>query len=61
MDSVILRGWHDLMLFVRFLVLSVGGGIVVGYINNKEELLGLRKEDTGVIRFVECQGYLDRD
>lgn len=131
-NSVTLRGWHDLMLFIRFLVLSAGGGIVVGYMRlrrrsqhfftsvavayvgsifgalslastqtpqlplvevevdrgalhecsevpaanlfvmmdetdeywyvyNKEGLFGLRKEDTGDIRFLECQGYLDRD
>ncbi len=29
-NSVTLRGWHDLMFFIRFLVLSAGGGIVVG-------------------------------
>ena len=31
-NSVTLRGWHDLMFFIRFLVLSAGGGIVVGFI-----------------------------
>jgi uncharacterized membrane protein YhaH (DUF805 family) len=132
-NSVTLRGWHDLMFFIRFLVLSAGGGIVVGfmrlrgrrqhfytgvavayiasilgalnlastqtpqlplieievdrsaplhecsevpadnlfvmleetdeywYVYNKEGLFGLRKEDTGDIRFLECQDYLDRD
>ena len=30
-NSVTLRGWHDLMFFIRFLVLSAGGGIVVGF------------------------------
>ena len=131
-NSVTLRGWHDLMFFIRFLVLSAGGGIVVGYMRlrgrrqrfytgvavayvasivgalslastqtpqlplieievdrgalhecsevpadnlfvmleetdeywyvyNKEGLFGLRKEDTGDIRFLECEGYLDRD
>ena len=131
-NSVTLRGWHDLMFFLRFLVLSAGGGIVVGYMRlrgrrqrfftglavayvgsilgalslattqtpqlplveievdrgalhecsevpadnlfvmleetdeywfvyNEEGLFGLRKEDTGDIRFLECQDYLDRD
>ena len=131
-NSVTLRGWHDLMFFIRFLVLSAGGGIVVGYLRlrgrrqhfftgvavaymgsilaalslattqtpqlplieievdrgalhecsevpadnlfvmleetdeywyvyNEEGLFGLRKEDTGDIRFLECEGYLDRD
>jgi hypothetical protein len=131
-NSVTLRGWHDLKLFIRFLVLSAGGGILVGYMRlrgrrqhlftsvavaytgsilgalslastqtpqlplveievdrgalqecsevpadnlfvmldeadeywyvyNKEGLFGLRKEDTGDIRFLACQGYLDRD
>ena len=31
-NSVTLRGWHDLMFFIRFLVLAAGGGIVVGFI-----------------------------
>jgi hypothetical protein len=131
-NSVTLRGWHDLMFFIRFLVLSAGGGIVVGFMRlrgrrqhfftgvavayvgsivgalslastqtpqlplveievdrgalhecsevpadnlfvlleetdeywfvyNEEGLFGLRKEDTGDIRFLECEGYLDRD
>ena len=131
-NSVTLRGWHDLMFFIRFLVLSAGGGIVVGYLRlrgrrqhfftgvavaymgsilaalslattqtpqlplieievdrgalhecsevpadnlfvmleetdeywyvyNEEGLFGLRKEDTGDIRFLECEDYLDRD
>ena len=131
-NGVTLRGWHDLMSFVRFLVLSAGGGMVVGYMRlrgrrqrfftglavayvgsilgalslattqtpqlplveievdrgalhecsevpadnlfvileetdeywyvyNKEGLFGLRKEDTGDIRFLECAEYLDRD
>ena len=131
-NSVALRGWHDLMFFIRFLVLSAGGGIVVGfmrlrgrrqhfytgvavayiasivgalslastqtpqlplvekevdrgalhecsevpadnlfvileetdeywYVYNKEGLFGLRKEDTGDIRLLECQDYLYRD
>lgn len=131
-NSVTLRGWHDLMFFIRFLVLSAGGGIVVGfirlrgrrrqfftglgvayvgsivgalslastqtpqlplveievdrgalhecsevpvdnlfvmldetdeywYVYNEEGLFGLRKEDTGDIRFLECEGYLERD
>ena len=131
-NGVTLRGWHDLMSFVRFLVLSAGGGMVVGYMRlrgrrqhfftcvtvayvgavlgalslastqtpqlplveieadrkalhecsevpadnlfvmlhetneywylyNKEGLFGLRKEETGDIRFLDCQAYLDRD
>ena len=31
------------------------------YVYNEEGLFGLRKEDTGDIRFLECEGYLDRD
>ena len=31
------------------------------YLYSNEGLFGLRKEDKGDIRFLECQGYLDRD
>jgi len=31
------------------------------FVYNEEGLFGLRKEDTGDIRFLECEGYLDRD
>ncbi len=131
-NSVTVRGWHDLMPFIRFLVLSAVGGIVVGYMRlrghrghfhtsvavayvacvlgalslattqtpqlplveievdrgalhecsevpednlfvmleeadeywfvyNEEGLFGLRKEETGDIRFLECAECLDRD
>lgn len=132
-NSVTLRGWHDLVSFIRFLVLSAGGGVVVGFMRlrgrrqhfytgvavaymasivgalnlastqtpqlplieievdrgaplhecsevpadnlfvmleetdeywfvyNEEGLFGLRKEDTGDIRLLECQDYLYRD
>ena len=131
-NSVTVHSWADLVPFIRFLVLSAGGGAVVGYIRlrgrrqhfftsvvvayvgsilgalslastqapqlplveievdrgalhecsevpddnlfvmldetdeywfvyNKDGLFGLRKEDTGDIRLLECQVYLDRD